>query len=113
MSAREDLAVVLEALAAEHAAHDLDRVAHRRERLRRLHCCALLRKIFDVPKPSDEAPGPAASCTTRASIATCTGWRVNGEMIPQPTVSRSVSRAISAETTVEERASMPCLRHHG
>ena len=58
-------------------------------------------------------PGPAASCTTRASIATCTGWRVNGEMIPQPIVSRFVSRAISAETTVDERASMPCLRHHG
>ena len=34
-------------------------------------------------------------------------------MIPQPIVSRSVSRAISAESTVEERASMPCLRHHG
>src|SRR4051794_36387987 len=57
-------------------------------------------------------PG-AASCTTRASIATCTGWRVNGEMIPQPIVSRSVSTAISAETTVDERASIPCLRHQG
>src|SRR5215510_9858472 len=34
-------------------------------------------------------------------------------MIPQAIVRRSVSRAISAETTVEERASMPCLRHHG
>src|ERR1700733_4222773 len=34
-------------------------------------------------------------------------------MIPQAIVSRSVSRAISAETTVEERASMPCLRHQG
>ena len=34
-------------------------------------------------------------------------------MIPQPIVSRSVSCAISAETTVDERASMPCLRHHG
>ena len=34
-------------------------------------------------------------------------------MIPQPIVSRFVSRAISAETTVDERASMPCLRHHG
>ena len=74
---------------------------------------ALLRKIFDVPKPSRNRPGPAASWTTRASIATCTGWRVNGEMIPQPTVSRFVSRAISAETTVDERASIPCLRHHG
>src|SRR5690349_21939076 len=58
-------------------------------------------------------PGPAASCTTRASIATCTGWRVKGEMIPPPIVSRVVWRAISAETTVDERASMPCLRHHG
>ena len=58
-------------------------------------------------------PGPAASWTTRASIATCTGWRVNGEMIPQPIVSRSVSRAISAETTVEPRASIWCLRHQG
>ncbi len=75
--------------------------------------CALLRKIFDVPKPRMNRPGPAASWTTRASIATCTGWRVNGEMIPQPIVSRSVSRAISAETTVDERASIPCLRHHG
>ena len=51
----------------------------------------LLRKIFEVPKPSMNRPGPAASWTTRASIATWTGWRVNGEMIPQPTVSRSVS----------------------
>jgi hypothetical protein len=33
----------------------------------------LLRKIFDVPKPSRNRPGPAASWTTRASIATCTG----------------------------------------
>jgi hypothetical protein len=74
---------------------------------------ALLRKIFDVPKPRMNRPGPAASCTTRASIATCTGCRVNGEMIPQPIVSRSVCCAISAETTVDERASMPCLRHHG
>ena len=73
---------------------------------------ALLRKIFEVPKPSRNRPG-ASSCTTRASIATCTGWRVNGEMIPQPIVSRSVSRAISPETTVDERASIPCLRHHG
>jgi hypothetical protein len=73
----------------------------------------LLRKIFDVPKPSRKRPGPAASWTTRASIAACTGWRVNGEMIPQPTVSRSVARAISAEVTVEERASIPCLRHQG
>jgi hypothetical protein len=46
-------------------------------------------------------------------MATCTGWRVNGEMIPHPTVSVSVSRAISADVTVDERASMPCLRHHG
>ena len=51
--------------------------------------CALFRKIFDVPKPSRKRPGPAASWTTRASIATWTGWRVNGEMIPQPIVSRS------------------------
>jgi hypothetical protein len=73
----------------------------------------LLRKIFEVPNPSMNRPGPAASCTTRASIATCTGWRVNGEMIPQPIVSRSVPRAMSADTTVEERASMPCFRHQG
>ena len=73
----------------------------------------LLRKIFDVPKPRRNRPGPAASCTTRASIATCTGCRVNGEMIPQPIVSFVVSRAISAETTVDERASIWCLRHHG
>ena len=74
---------------------------------------ALFRKIFEVPKPRMNLPGPAASWTTRASIATWTGWRVKGEMIPQPIVSRSVSRAMSAETTVDDRASMPCLRHHG
>ena len=34
-------------------------------------------------------------------------------MIPQPIVRRFVSRAISAETTVDERASIPCLRHQG
>ena len=34
-------------------------------------------------------------------------------MIPHAIVSRSVSRAISEETAVVERASMPCLRHHG
>jgi hypothetical protein len=34
-------------------------------------------------------------------------------MIPQPTASRSVSFAISAETTVDERASIPCFRHQG
>jgi hypothetical protein len=38
---------------------------------------------------------------------------VNGEMIPQPTAIRLVRWAIRAETTVEERASMPCLRHQG
>ena len=73
----------------------------------------LLRKIFDVPKPRMKRPGPAASCTTRASIAACTGCRVDAAMIPQPIVSRSVSRAISAATPVEERASIPCLRHQG
>jgi hypothetical protein len=66
-----------------------------------------------VPKPSRNRPGPAASWTTRASIATWIGCRVNGEMIPQPIVSRLVSRAMSADTTVDERASIPCLRHHG
>ena len=34
-------------------------------------------------------------------------------MIPQPIVSRSVARAISAEVTVEDRASIWCLRHQG
>ncbi len=34
-------------------------------------------------------------------------------MIPQPIVRRFVWRPISAATPVEERASMPCLRHHG
>src|SRR5919197_4666989 len=34
-------------------------------------------------------------------------------MIPHPIVSRRVSRAISAETTVDDRASIPCLRHQG
>ena len=33
----------------------------------------LFSKIFDVPTPRMKRPGPAASCTTRASIATCTG----------------------------------------
>ena len=42
---REHLAVVLEALAAEDAAHDLDRVAHVRERLRHLRRAALLRVV--------------------------------------------------------------------
>jgi hypothetical protein len=74
---------------------------------------ALFRKIFDVPYPSRKRPGPAASWTTRASIAACTGWRVKGEMIPQPIVSRFVCAAINAETTVEERASIPCFRHQG
>ena len=80
-----------------------------------LFVCArmLLRKIFEVPNPSRKRPGPAASCTTRASIAACTGWRVKGEMIPQPIVSRSVSLAIRPETTVDERASIPCFRHQG
>ena len=73
----------------------------------------LLRKIFDVPKPRMKRPGPAASCTTRASIAAWTGWRVEAAMIPQPIVSRPVSRAMSAATPVEERASIPCFRHHG
>src|SRR6185312_13839721 len=73
----------------------------------------LLRKILDVPKPRMKRPGPAASCTTRASIAACTGWRVDAAMIPHPIVSRSVARPISAATPVDERASMPCLRHHG
>ena len=39
-------------------------------------CFVLLRKIFDVPNPAMKRPGPAASWTTRASIAACTGWRV-------------------------------------
>ena len=34
-------------------------------------------------------------------------------MIPHPIVSCSVSRAISADTTVDERASIPCFRHQG
>src|SRR6476619_8224939 len=34
-------------------------------------------------------------------------------MIPQPTASRSVSRATSGDSAVEERASIECLRHHG
>ncbi len=46
-------------------------------------------------------------------MAICTGWRVYGEMMPQPMVMRFVSRAAMAVTAVEERASMECLRHHG
>ena len=76
-------------------------------------CFVLLRKIFDVPKPAMKRPGPAASCTRRASIAACTGWRVYGEMIPQPTARRLVSSAIMPASTVDDFASMPCLRHHG
>ena len=34
-------------------------------------------------------------------------------MIPQPIVSRFVAPAITADVTVEERASIPCLRHQG
>ncbi len=69
-------------------------------------------KIRLAPKPRMKRSG-ASSWVTRASIATWIGWRVNGEMIPQPTVSCSVSLAISAESTVELRASIWCLRHHG
>ena len=76
-------------------------------------CFVLLRKILDVPKPAMKRPGPAASCTRRASIAACTGWRVYGEMIPQPTARRLVSSAIMPASTVDDFASMPCLRHHG
>ena len=64
-------------------------------------------------EPEVEPPGPAASCVTRASIAIWIGWRVNGEMIPQPTASRSVSRATSGDSAVDERASIECFRHHG
>src|SRR5579859_7654269 len=41
------------------------------------------------------------------------GCRVYGEMIPQPTASRLVSRATSADSAVDERASIECFRHHG
>ena len=34
-------------------------------------------------------------------------------MIPQPTARRSVSRATSGESAVDDRASIECLRHHG
>ena len=36
-----------------------------------------------------------------------------GQRVLQPIVRRLVSRAIRADVTVEERASIPCLRHHG
>ena len=36
-----------------------------------------------------------------------------GQRVLQPIVSRFVSRAISAETTVDDRASIPCFRHQG
>ena len=55
---REDLAVVLEPLAAEDPAHDLDRVAHVRERLRHLRRAALLRVVEEDlrgPEAEDEA----------------------------------------------------------
>ena len=34
-------------------------------------------------------------------------------MMPQPILMRCVSHAISIESAVEERASIPCLRHQG
>src|SRR5215472_11958975 len=49
----------------------------------------------------------------RASIAICTGWRVYGEMMPQPMAILLVSRATMAVVAVEERASIECLRHQG
>ena len=70
-------------------------------------------KIFETPSPRWNRPGPAASCVTRASIAIWIGCRVYGEMIPQPTASRSVSRATRADRAVDDRASIECLRHHG
>jgi len=36
-----------------------------------------------------------------------------GQRVLQPIVSRSVSRASTAEVTVDDRASIPCFRHHG
>ena len=65
--------VVVELIAAEHTAHDATRRHASRPRGFAVCVFALLRKIFDVPKPSRNRPGPAASCTTRASIAACTG----------------------------------------
>jgi len=46
-------------------------------------------------------------------MAICTGWRVYGEMMPQPIVMRWVWVATTAVIAVEERASKPCLRHQG
>ena len=39
-------------------------------------CFVLLRKIFEVPKPTMNRPGPGGLLHDRASIATCTGCRV-------------------------------------
>ena len=56
MSALHVVAVVLERLAAEHAAHDLDRVAHRPERLRRLHL-RVVEEDLRGAEAEDEAVG--------------------------------------------------------
>ena len=49
-------ALVLERFAAEHAARDLDRVAHRAERLRRLHL-RVVEEDLRGPEAEDEAAG--------------------------------------------------------
>ena len=101
------------ALAAEHAAHDRDRVAHRPERLRSSASAALLRKIFDVPKPRMNRPGRRPPARRARPSRPAPGCRVNGEMIPSRSSAAS-SRAPSARRRpVDERASIPCLRHHG
>ena len=70
-------------------------------------------KIFEAPKPMRSRPGPTISWVTLASIATWMGWRVYGEMIPQPTARLVVTLPMRADNAVEERASIECLRHHG
>ena len=46
-------------------------------------------------------------------MAICTGWRVYGEMMPQPMMMRLVCVAITAVIAVEERASIAVLAPPG
>jgi hypothetical protein len=76
--------LVVERAALEDPADDPDGVARRVERLDVVGA-DLLHEDAARAVAEAEPVRPAASWVTRASIATCTGWRwLNGEMIPQP-----------------------------
>ena len=75
---------------------------------------ALFRKIFEVPKPTMNRSGPGRLLhDARVHRDLHRMARERRDDPPADRQPRSVSRAISAETTVDERASIPCLRHHG